>query len=96
MQMAASSSSSEATQPRLLNFMPPYTPAQIKRRLWANKTTLKQWALDNNYAYSTVSAVMSGKIKVTMNYGKGYEIAIRLGLVVETVDGELIRAKAPL
>jgi gp16 family phage-associated protein len=94
--MAVPPSSNEATQPRLPAFVPPYTPAQIKRRLWANKTTLKQWAMDNDYAYSTVSAVMSGKIKVTMNYGKGFEIATKLGLVVETVDGELIRARAPL
>jgi hypothetical protein len=59
--MAASSSSHAASLPVELEFAPPYTPAQIKRRLWANKTTLKQWAIDNDYAYSTVSAVMSEK-----------------------------------
>jgi gp16 family phage-associated protein len=92
--MAASSSAIDAKpSAQLGTFAPPYTPAQIKRRLWANKMTLKRWAADNGYAYSTVSAVMSGKIKVTLTYGSGYEIAIKLGLIVETTDGEIVRAK---
>jgi gp16 family phage-associated protein len=70
----------------------PLTAAQIKRQLWINHMTLKQWAADNGYSYNTVSAVMSGKIKVSRNYGKGYDIALALGLVVETADGELLRA----
>jgi gp16 family phage-associated protein len=88
--MAAPPSSNESA-PR--TYKEPLTPAQIKRQMWANGMTLKRWAADNGYTYSTVSAVMSGKIKVKMNYGKGYEIAIKLGLVVETIDGDLIRAK---
>jgi gp16 family phage-associated protein len=71
----------------------PLSPEQIKRRLWFEGRTLKQWAHDEGYAYSTVSAVMSGKIKVKRNYGIGFEIASKLGLVVETKSGELLRAE---
>jgi gp16 family phage-associated protein len=90
-QMTATSSSDQSVSQ---SSEAPLTPAQIKRRLWADGSTLKQWAADNGYAYSTVSAVMSGKIKVKMNYGKGYEIAIKLGPVAETANGQLLRAKA--
>ncbi len=61
----------------------PLTPAQVKRQLWLKGSTLKAWASDNGYAYSTVSAVMSGKIKLTRNYGKGYDIAVKLGLIID-------------
>jgi gp16 family phage-associated protein len=61
----------------------PLTPAQVKRQLWLKGRTLKAWASENGYAYSTVSAVMSGKIKLTRNYGTGYDIAVKLGLVVD-------------
>jgi gp16 family phage-associated protein len=73
---------------------PPLSAAQIKRLLWLEGRTLKTWAEENGYAYSTVSAVMSGKIKVLRNYGTGYEIAKKLGLIVEAVDGRIRRARA--
>jgi gp16 family phage-associated protein len=71
----------------------PLTPEQVKRRLWLEGRTLKVWAAEHGYAYSTVSAVMSGKIKVKQRYGIGFEIASKLGLVVETKQGELLRAE---
>jgi gp16 family phage-associated protein len=72
---------------------PPLTAAQIKRQLWLEGRTLKTWAAENGYAYSTVSAVMSGKIKVVRNYGVGFDIARKLGLVLETANGEIVRAE---
>jgi gp16 family phage-associated protein len=72
----------------------PLTPAQVKRRLWREGRTLKAWAAEHGYAYSTVSAVMSGKIKVARTYGVGYDIAIKLGLIVETGAGEVLRAES--
>jgi gp16 family phage-associated protein len=72
---------------------PPLTAAQIKRQLWLEGRTLKLWAAENGYAYGTVSAVMSGKIKVARNYGVGFDIARKLGLVVEAENGSLIRAE---
>jgi gp16 family phage-associated protein len=71
----------------------PLTAAQIKRQLWLEGRTLKSWAAENCYAYGTVSAVMSGKIKVVRNYGVGFDIARKLGLVVETENGNVIRAE---
>lgn len=71
----------------------PLTAMQIKRQMWAQNTTLKEWAAKNGYPYDTVSAVMSGKIKVKRPYGQGFEIAKKLGLVIETADGEILRAK---
>ena len=71
----------------------PLTPSQVKRQMWAKNTTLKQWAETHGYPYNTVSAVMTGKIKCKQNYGRGYEIATKLGLIVESADGEITRAK---
>jgi gp16 family phage-associated protein len=72
---------------------PPLTAAQIKRQLWLEGRTLKSWAAENGYAYGTVSAVMSGKIKVVRNYGVGFDIARKLCLIVESENGSLIRAE---
>lgn len=71
----------------------PLTPAQVKRQLWAKGTTLRAWSEANGYSYSTVASVMCGRLKIRQNYGQGFEIATKLGLVVETPDGELLRAK---
>jgi gp16 family phage-associated protein len=60
----------------------PLSPEQIKRQLWLNGSSLKAWAAANGYAYHTVSAVMSGKIKLKRSYGTGYDIALKLGLIV--------------
>lgn len=71
----------------------PQTAAQIKQRLWREGSSLKDWAARHGYSYSTVSAVMSGKIKVARNYGVGFEIALRLGLVVEDERGGVIHGE---
>ncbi|MGL5003331.1 MAG: DNA-binding protein [Casimicrobium sp.] len=71
----------------------PLTPAQIKQRLWFRGDTLKSWAQANGYSYGTVSAVMTGRLKVTRNYGVGYDIARKLGLVIETASGRIVHGQ---
>ncbi len=71
----------------------PMTAAQIKQKLRHEGTTLKAWAELRGYAYGTVSAVMSGKIKVVRNYGVGFEIARELGLILELADGSVVHAE---
>jgi gp16 family phage-associated protein len=84
----------EQTQmPTNISMRAPRTAAQIKRALWLEGRTLKLWAAEHGYAYGTVSAVMSGKIKVMRNYGTGFDIACKLGLVVESENGTLLRAE---
>lgn len=81
------------SQPTPKSVTPPLTPMQLKRKLWAEGSSLKQWAAENGYQYQTVSAVVNGKIKVKRPYGTGFDIATKLGLVVEAANGELLRAK---
>ena len=71
----------------------PLTPAQIKRKLWAEGSTVRAWSEANGYSYSTVASVMCGRIKLNRCYGKSFEIATKLGLVVESANGDLIRAQ---
>lgn len=51
---------------------------QVKRKLWSEGTTLKQWAEQNGYSARLVSDVVRGINRG--NYGKGYEIAVKLGM----------------
>lgn len=57
----------------------------VKRDLWRQGKTLKQWALENGYAYDLVSRVVRGTHRAT--YGKGYEVAVKLGM--RTSDQEV-------
>lgn len=50
----------------------------VKARLYAEGTTLKQWAEDNGYSPAQVYRVMRGENKAL--YGKGHTIAVKLGL----------------
>lgn len=54
---------------------------EVKRALWAQGTTLKKWAAENGYSYDLVSRVVRGTHRAT--YGKGYEIAVKLGMKPE-------------
>lgn len=50
----------------------------VKQRLYAEGTTLKQWAEDNGYSPTQVYRVMRGENKAL--YGEGHAIAVKLGL----------------
>ncbi|MDO5650531.1 MAG: DNA-binding protein [Moraxella sp.] len=50
----------------------------VKARLYAEGTTLKQWAEDNGYSPTQVYRVMRGENKAL--YGEGHAIAVKLGL----------------
>jgi gp16 family phage-associated protein len=54
------------------------TGIEVKRDLWRQDMTLKQWAKENGYAYDLVSRVVRGTHRAT--YGKGYEVAVKLGM----------------
>jgi len=54
------------------------TPDQIKADFLAKGITISQWARDNGYTPRQVSLVLNGQIKG--RYGKGHEIAKKLGL----------------
>ena len=58
----------------------PKTAEQVKAHLHAQGLTVKQWAEDNNYPLPEVYKIMSGERKGL--YGRGHEIAVKLGLKV--------------
>jgi gp16 family phage-associated protein len=51
---------------------------QVKQRLWRQGSTLKEWAEKNGYSARLVSDVVRGVNRGT--YGKGHEIAVKLGM----------------
>lgn len=51
---------------------------QVKRRLYEQGMTQKEWALKHGYHPSDVTRVLNGIWKGTR--GKGHEIAVKLGL----------------
>lgn len=54
------------------------TGIEVKRKLWSEGKTLKGWAEENNFSYRDVSDVVRGINKGS--YGRGYEIAVKLGM----------------
>lgn len=56
------------------------TPFDIKRGLQARGITIETWAKENGFPSYAVRAVLSGKNKAL--YGRGHEIAVRLGIKV--------------
>jgi gp16 family phage-associated protein len=54
------------------------TGQEVKRKLWSQGSNLKEWALANGYSPRLVSDVVRGVNRA--NYGKGYEIAVKLGI----------------
>ena len=58
----------------------PKTADQVKEHLHAQGLTVKQWAEDNNYPLPEVYKIMSGERKGL--YGRGHEIAVKLGLKI--------------
>ena len=58
----------------------PKTAEQVKAQLNAQGLTVKQWAIANNYPVPEVYKILSGERKGL--YGRGHEIAVKLGLKV--------------
>lgn len=56
----------------------------VKRKLWSEGSSLKKWAAEHGYNYEAVSRIVSGRHRG--NYGKGYEIAVALGMK-DKLDG---------
>jgi gp16 family phage-associated protein len=54
------------------------TPDQVKRELQLRGKTITQWAAENGYPRHEVYRVLGGQIKA--HYGRGHEIAVKLGL----------------
>lgn len=54
------------------------TVEQLKANMSREGRTLKQWAIDNGYDTDTVYKVVGGTRKAI--FGKGHEIAVRLGI----------------
>lgn len=57
---------------------------QVKRKLWREGSTLKKWAQENGYSPRLVSDVVRGVNRGT--YGKGHEIAVKLGMAKRDKD----------
>lgn len=54
------------------------TPEQVKADFIARGITISQWARDQGYTPREVSLVLNGQVKGL--YGKGHDIAVKLGL----------------
>lgn len=54
------------------------TPEQVKAKFQREGKTFSQWAKDNGYTPHHVYLVLNGASKA--KYGKGHEIAVKLGL----------------
>lgn len=57
---------------------------QVKRKLWRQGSTLKKWAEQNGYSARLVSDVVRGINRGT--YGKGHDIAVKLGMASKEKD----------
>lgn len=54
------------------------TPEQVKQSFRQEGKTVTSWALENNFPRNLVYSVLNGRCKA--NYGKAYEIAVKLGI----------------
>ena len=54
------------------------TPEQVKAKLQREGKTIQNWAKENGFRPNHVSLVLNGSCKA--KYGKGHEIAVKLGL----------------
>ncbi len=58
----------------------PKTADEVKARLHTQGLTVKQWAIAHDYPVPEVYKILSGERKGL--YGRGHEIAVRLGLKI--------------
>lgn len=54
------------------------TPEQVKQSFRQEGKTVTSWANENNFPRNLVYSVLNGRCKA--NYGKAYEIAVKLGI----------------
>lgn len=54
------------------------TPAEVRAEMEAARTTLAQWARDNDFKYMRVYDVISGRNKGL--YGEAHKVAVKLGI----------------
>lgn len=54
------------------------TAEQVKSLLRQQGKTITEWANEHGYTRNDVYRVLNGQVKA--NYGKGHEIAVKLGL----------------
>ncbi|EJI5073121.1 DNA-binding protein [Salmonella enterica] len=54
------------------------TAEQVKTLLRQQGKTITEWANEHGYTRNDVYRVLNGQVKA--NYGKGHEIAVKLGL----------------
>lgn len=64
----------------------PLTPDQVKERLRRRGTTITKWAQTKGYERRDVYRVLNGQLKA--HYGRAYEIAVALGLIVPDSEAE--------
>lgn len=57
------------------------TPDQVKARFRAKGQTFSAWAKEHGYSRRDVYLVLNGQSKA--RWGKGHEIAVKLGLKTE-------------
>ncbi|MEC4750035.1 DNA-binding protein [Methylomicrobium sp. Wu6] len=60
----------------------PLTPEQVKEQFQQRGQTFSAWAKNNGYTRNEVYRVLNGQTKA--KYGKCYEIAVKLGLKVDS------------
>jgi gp16 family phage-associated protein len=68
------------------------TPDQVKKEFLDAGITISQWARDHGYTPRQVSLVLNGQIKG--RYGKGHEIAKKLGLKSRALEPSSRQAAA--
>ncbi|ELO0595938.1 DNA-binding protein [Salmonella enterica] len=59
------------------------TPEQARKNLRRKGMTVTAWANENGFDRNLVYQVLNGRCKA--NFGKGHEIAIKLGLKTNSV-----------
>ncbi|EBV0925933.1 DNA-binding protein [Salmonella enterica] len=59
------------------------TAEQVKHRLRQQGKTITEWAAEHGYSRGDVYRVLNGQAKA--NYGKGHEIAVKLGLKPDNI-----------
>lgn len=64
----------------------PLSPDQVKARLRRGGITITGWAQTNGYKRRDVYRVLNGQLKA--HYGRAYEIAVALGLIVPDSEAE--------
>lgn len=57
------------------------SPEKLKKQFRQSGKTFTEWAKEHGYARNDVYRVLNGQLKG--NYGKGHEIAVKLGLKEE-------------